>query len=354
MTKRDSKNLKSVVPEPAPEQQSTVDLLETLTRKRSDDGFGDLFGTKEPSVMTRLPQGAEAPPTADRVSVVNKVRSLPLGTLTPPKPPMLPVDLNASFDESLDFSAPFDIASNEDGAAAQSVSSERPELHFGEEAQIEWDDVDESQDDSAGGELELQPASIVPPLAHFAKQQIPEEWYPPPERSQPPPPEAVQPRPIVVPIQRIAVASTTSAAMEHERRRLERIQRARALIAANSLTEAQDLIELLRASGDARVADKLSVDLAAKRVATLSKPIEYRPSAPPVDPLTELGGLQTILRVLLTPAEQCSLSLDPRSAFLLSMIDGTMSVDDMCDVSGMDRAQTLTALRELKRRKVVA
>ena len=46
-------------------------------------------------------------------------------------------------------------------------------------------------------------------------------------------------------------------------------------------------------------------------------------------------------------------TLDPKSAFLLSRIDGMLSADDLLDVSGMPRNETLSILLNLILRGVV-
>ncbi|HEX4462124.1 MAG TPA: hypothetical protein VIA18_29310, partial [Polyangia bacterium] len=50
---------------------------------------------------------------------------------------------------------------------------------------------------------------------------------------------------------------------------------------------------------------------------------------------------------------EASANLDPRSAFLLSRIDGAMTVEDVLDVSGMPRLEALRGLALLVRRRAV-
>jgi hypothetical protein len=45
--------------------------------------------------------------------------------------------------------------------------------------------------------------------------------------------------------------------------------------------------------------------------------------------------------------------LEPRSAFLLSRLDGSMTVEDLLDVSGMPRIEALRVLARLVHRQVV-
>jgi predicted Rossmann fold nucleotide-binding protein DprA/Smf involved in DNA uptake len=44
-----------------------------------------------------------------------------------------------------------------------------------------------------------------------------------------------------------------------------------------------------------------------------------------------------------------SAPLEPREAFLLELVDGRSSADDLADLTGMTRAEVLTALRRLER-----
>ena len=46
-------------------------------------------------------------------------------------------------------------------------------------------------------------------------------------------------------------------------------------------------------------------------------------------------------------------TLEPRSAFLLSRIDGSMTVEDVLDVSGMPRLEALREMALLVRRGAV-
>jgi hypothetical protein len=46
-------------------------------------------------------------------------------------------------------------------------------------------------------------------------------------------------------------------------------------------------------------------------------------------------------------ARLASLALDPKAAFVLSRIDGASSVEDVIDVSGLSRSDTLKILHEL-------
>lgn len=61
-----------------------------------------------------------------------------------------------------------------------------------------------------------------------------------------------------------------------------------------------------------------------------------------------LGPLEQVVHHGQTPA-----ALDPRTAFLLSRIDGTMSVDELLEISGMPRLEALRLLAQLLRQGVV-
>lgn len=96
-------------------------------------------------------------------------------------------------------------------------------------------------------------------------------------------------------------------------------------------------------------------------VDSLFPPAPAAPRAPasprlelePVDPYPDapsLGEGEQIPRVLLDPSALQGLDLDHRAGFLLSLIDGMTSVDDLMELSGMPREdveQLLLRLLEL-------
>ena len=63
--------------------------------------------------------------------------------------------------------------------------------------------------------------------------------------------------------------------------------------------------------------------------------------------LTRLGTLQSRPRVVVKPAEVRWLGLDHRAGFLLSQIDGAMTIDELLVISGMPRLETLKTLLDL-------
>ena len=55
------------------------------------------------------------------------------------------------------------------------------------------------------------------------------------------------------------------------------------------------------------------------------------------------------------PSEQIRwLSLDHRSGFLLSLVDGTSSVEELLDISGMAKLDALRILYTLREERVIA
>jgi hypothetical protein len=174
--------------------------------------------------------------------------------------------------------------------------------------------------------------------------------------SAPPTPAAGVHRPSVpigsAPVQRPSPLATPAVVAERrsrpvitpEQRRADRVDRARACIAAGQFSEALDLIELIRAGGDDEIAEQLSGECAlVQRIADEGEP----------DPVLELGGMRAVLMVRADPASIRGMALDHRAGFLLSMIDGVLSVEDLCDMGHMPTGQTLSLLVELKRRGLI-
>lgn len=61
-----------------------------------------------------------------------------------------------------------------------------------------------------------------------------------------------------------------------------------------------------------------------------------------------LGALSMVPRLSVEPAEIRWLGLDHRAGFLLSRVDGTHTIEELLDVSGMRRLEGLKTLVELK------
>ena len=70
--------------------------------------------------------------------------------------------------------------------------------------------------------------------------------------------------------------------------------------------------------------------------------------------LARLGSLAQIVRVALGGDEIRWLSLDHRAGFLLSLIDGQSSIENLLDISGMPRLEALRILYGLLDQRVIA
>jgi len=66
-----------------------------------------------------------------------------------------------------------------------------------------------------------------------------------------------------------------------------------------------------------------------------------------------LGSLDRIPRIALPAEELRWLTLDHRSGFLLSCIDGTSTIEDILDVSGMPPLDTLRILYTLMQQQII-
>jgi hypothetical protein len=69
--------------------------------------------------------------------------------------------------------------------------------------------------------------------------------------------------------------------------------------------------------------------------------------------LSNLGGRSSIPRVTMGAEEVRWLSLDHRSGFLLSFIDGSMSIEEVLDVSSMPELDALRIMFELRMQGVI-
>ncbi len=69
---------------------------------------------------------------------------------------------------------------------------------------------------------------------------------------------------------------------------------------------------------------------------------------------SRLSGLHRVPQIAMGPDQIRWLSLDHRAGFLLSMIDGISSIDDLLDVSGMKKVDALRILCELLDQKVIS
>ncbi len=69
---------------------------------------------------------------------------------------------------------------------------------------------------------------------------------------------------------------------------------------------------------------------------------------------SRISGMERVPQVVMSPDQIRWLSLDHRAGFMLSMIDGVSSVDDLLDVSGMQRLDALRILCGLLDQKVIS
>ena len=66
-----------------------------------------------------------------------------------------------------------------------------------------------------------------------------------------------------------------------------------------------------------------------------------------------IGPLDQVMTVSVSPAEVQWLSLDHRAGFLLSLVDGQSTVDEILDISGMTRLDALKIINDLTEQQVV-
>jgi hypothetical protein len=66
-----------------------------------------------------------------------------------------------------------------------------------------------------------------------------------------------------------------------------------------------------------------------------------------------IGPLDQVITVVVSPDEVQWLSLDHRAGFLLSLVDGQSTVDEILDISGMTRLDALKIIFDLMERQVV-
>ena len=59
------------------------------------------------------------------------------------------------------------------------------------------------------------------------------------------------------------------------------------------------------------------------------------------------------MSVVVSPEEVQWLSLDHRAGFLLSLVDGQSTVDEILDISGMTRLDALKIIHDLTEQQVV-
>jgi hypothetical protein len=88
-------------------------------------------------------------------------------------------------------------------------------------------------------------------------------------------------------------------------------------------------------------------DLAARRYAQNCRDVLTQMFA------ARIGPLDQVITVVVSPEEVQWLSLDHRAGFLLSLVDGMSTVDEILDISGMTRLDALKILHDLTEQHVV-
>ena len=69
--------------------------------------------------------------------------------------------------------------------------------------------------------------------------------------------------------------------------------------------------------------------------------------------VARFGSLARTLHLAIPPEEVRWLSLDHRAGFLLSMVDGVLTIEELLDVSGMERLDALRILMTLLDQRVI-
>ncbi len=87
----------------------------------------------------------------------------------------------------------------------------------------------------------------------------------------------------------------------------------------------------------------------------LPPPVESRGDAPSdEEAVGRLGSLQRVPRLAVQGASIVSLGLDPRAGFVLSFVDGSLSLEDILDASGLPRWEVARILNDLLALNVLA
>jgi hypothetical protein len=68
---------------------------------------------------------------------------------------------------------------------------------------------------------------------------------------------------------------------------------------------------------------------------------------------SRIGSFQQTVEVALTPEELRWLTLDHRAGFFLSLVDGSSTIDELLDISGMARLESLRILSALIDQRVL-
>jgi hypothetical protein len=119
----------------------------------------------------------------------------------------------------------------------------------------------------------------------------------------------------------------------------QRVIDMRALLAANNYSSALVLAESVLVADPTHSAGRHCVETCREALSE-----KY---------LGSLGGRRAVPKVSMTPEEVRWLSLDHRSGFLLSFVDGCTCVDEVLDVSSMPELDALRILFELRMQGVI-
>lgn len=69
--------------------------------------------------------------------------------------------------------------------------------------------------------------------------------------------------------------------------------------------------------------------------------------------LGRIGSVEQLVQLVRSPEEQRWLTLDHRAGFLLSLVDGNLTVEELLDISGMQKLESLRILVNLLEQRVV-
>lgn len=186
-------------------------------------------------------------------------------------------------------------------------------------------------------------APLAVDLAEIEIEEIQSITYLTP--TEPPEPElAASDRPTIAPTEaaraRQAVSAAAAAAVPSA-----------PLMEPNSRAAMKDRYAMGDFSGALEIAESLlqadSADLDAQRYATSCRDVLTQMY------LSRLGGLQQVISVVLRPEELRWLNLDHRAGFLLSLVDGASTIEELLDISGMPRLDALKILATLREQRAI-
>lgn len=387
--KRDSKQMGAV--KTTPESQASDRDALRVSGDYSSDALFAAKPSKKPSSLS-----------------VGSMKRVTLPAPVPPPPPVIASPLDSSNDDfglDLDFSRPIEASLPELDEAFSDGPSVETTIEYDEPSPSHLQPIDpiaasasDVMPDDAfefADATEVWDASALDSIATDPGARISSAGL-----------EVDFPLSPSVPVPALPVYPSVAPKVDIAARRAERAERVRALIASREFADAMDLIELLRASADDGLADELEREcqlaqnpltqshkpLPRVLSAPLPEPPRPTPSAPTrtpiiphvpsppssrsssghsvvgplppppapvasalpvVEPLDELGGLGAVLSVVANSAAIRTLDLDHRAGFLLSLIDGFSTVEDLLDLANMPSELTLLLLADLKRRGLV-